>query len=511
MNVVELVAKLGVDVDESGFKKAADSISGLKKGLLGVGAAVAAGVAGFAAIVHSVAMSGDEFDALSDKLGISTDALQELKFATELGDSSFEALQTGFKILARTMDDAARGGKDSAAVFNRLGVNIKDSSGKMRPLEDMLGSIADGLLKVKDESTRLALAQKVFGRSGDQLVTFLNKGSSGIASFRQRARELGLVMSKDMVKAGAEFDDSLKDVNGAILGLKNAVGGPFIRAFGGALNVITKFIVANREVISQKVIYFFEKLSMALPYVTDALKALWWALSLVYAISKAVVSVIVDVLKWLGDTGPISAFVSRIEEMALALEDVYVGLKGGDSYFKDFLDGLGEFSSDNSFLTFLRAGVNLLINFSDPKRFTAFKAAFFNMTLDIADWFMRQVLWPFEKVLQIFGAMGSSTAKDLAASMSDFRSNGSIDILQNFKQDSEGRIDAAKAFGVTPISPESLQSFAPQNYSSQASSVQFSSQITVNATPGMDAEAVASLVVDKQRKELQEANAGVSR
>src|SRR6185312_8853517 len=102
MVVSELVAKLGLEVDETTFKAAESLIHGLKGGLFGIVAAAGAVVGGMLEMGRETANAAFEADKLATRMGVSTDAAQELSFAAEAVGASTESLTTSMFHMSRT-------------------------------------------------------------------------------------------------------------------------------------------------------------------------------------------------------------------------------------------------------------------------------------------------------------------------------------------------------------------------------------------------------------------------
>ncbi len=70
-----------------------------------------------------------------------------------------------------------------------------------------------------DGAEKSALAVKLFGKSGVELIPFLNQGRAGIEELKAKFRELGLEISGDTARAAEQFNDTLDTVKQALSGL----------------------------------------------------------------------------------------------------------------------------------------------------------------------------------------------------------------------------------------------------------------------------------------------------
>lgn len=193
---------------------AAKSVNGLLASMgaaLSVGALVAAGK-------HALD-TADNLAKLSQKTGLSVESLSVLRPIAEQAGTSLEGLAKGLQKLATAMVEAAGGSKEQVESFSRLGVSVKDAAGQLRPTEEVLLDLADAFAAMPDGAEKSALAVKLFGKSGVELIPFLNQGRAGIEQLKQKFKELGLEISGDTARAAEKFNDTLDTVKQALQGI----------------------------------------------------------------------------------------------------------------------------------------------------------------------------------------------------------------------------------------------------------------------------------------------------
>ena len=184
---------------------------------------VAAGGALFA-MAKSTANYGEELLKTSQKIGVSVQALAGLQHAAELADLSREQLTLGLKFLSVNMVEASRRTADGEALFRRLGVAATDTTGKLRPTEQVLLDVAEAFAHSTDGAGKSEMAVKLFGKAGLELIPFLNQGKAGIQELMAEAQKLGLVMSREDAEAANRFNDELKKLTAQLRGMTFAVG-----------------------------------------------------------------------------------------------------------------------------------------------------------------------------------------------------------------------------------------------------------------------------------------------
>jgi len=179
--------------------------------------------AGLTAMAKRSLDAGDEFAKLSQKTGVAVETLSAYAHGANLAGTDTETLAKALGRLARTASDAENGLKTAQRPFRDLGIAVRDSTGGLRPLEDLLGDVADRFSKLEDGTKKAALAQELFGRGGLQLIPFLNQGRAGLEAMRAEAERLGLVIDTQTARASEEFNDNLTRLEGSLTGLANVI------------------------------------------------------------------------------------------------------------------------------------------------------------------------------------------------------------------------------------------------------------------------------------------------
>lgn len=187
--------------------------------------------------IKSAADAGDRVDKLSQKMNLSRREFQEWDYITKQSGTSMEALSMGMKTLAV---QAEADGK----AFEKLGITVRDANGNIKDQGTLFNETLSALFKYENATERLAVASKVFGRSAQELAPILNSGAKSIEELRQRAHELGLVMSDEAVDASVEFGDTLNDL---ISSIRSAFYGAIQKVLPQLKEVVTNFIEATKE------------------------------------------------------------------------------------------------------------------------------------------------------------------------------------------------------------------------------------------------------------------------
>lgn len=189
---------------------------------MGRNLALAAGTATVAigALVKVAIDQADTMSKAAQRSGVTTEALSRLAWAGELSDVALESLTGSMYRLANGMAAAASGkDKDLAAIFSGLGIAITDAEGRLRSADLVMVDIAEVFANLENGADKTALAVKLFGRSGAELIPLLNNGRKGLADVAAEADRLGITISTDMGRSAEAFNDNLTRVQATARGI----------------------------------------------------------------------------------------------------------------------------------------------------------------------------------------------------------------------------------------------------------------------------------------------------
>ena len=255
MTLFDLVAKLTVDSGEfeSAINKAERSGKNLKDSLsanMGKVKAAVAGALSVAAIkrgidsvislANAVSVAGDRIDKQSQVLGLSRRAYQEWDYILGQNGASIDSLGVSMKTLNSLVLSATEGNKEAKDSFAKLGVGIHELENLS--VEDQFEAIVTAFQKMPPGAQKSALAVKIFGRQGMELLPLLNQEAGSIDKLRKRAEELGFIMSDDAVDASVVYGDSLDDLNRTFNGLKYNIGSKVLPILTRGIQKLTNFV-----------------------------------------------------------------------------------------------------------------------------------------------------------------------------------------------------------------------------------------------------------------------------
>lgn len=230
----------------AGFGKV---LGGIGKATLGIATAAGAGLTALGAgVVNSskeVATYGDNIDKMSQKLGLSATAYQEWSYVLGQAGTSIDNMSTGLKTMTNKLDDAKNGSAQNVEMFKKLGLSTEDLNKMNR--EEVFAAVIKGFQGMSDSTERAALANDIFGKSGQELTPLFNTTSAETQELMNNAKELGFVLSDDMVSASADYSDALDTLQHTMGGLKNNLMGEFLPSITTVMDGLTQIFAGDTD------------------------------------------------------------------------------------------------------------------------------------------------------------------------------------------------------------------------------------------------------------------------
>jgi len=219
--VVDLLMRTGSFETDS--KRAEKRLRELQKTAVSAGKAIGVGLAavatGAAVMAKQAIDAADDMDELAQKAGVSVEALSRLDYAAKISGVDIDTLSGGITKLTKFMVDSADAGSEQARIFEALGVEAMDATGGLRGADEVLKDLAGVFDDLPDGAEKTALAIKVFGKSGAELIPLLNQGADGLAKFAEKSDLVGYTLDTHTGKAAGDFNEKLDELGLSVDGL----------------------------------------------------------------------------------------------------------------------------------------------------------------------------------------------------------------------------------------------------------------------------------------------------
>lgn len=242
--IIDLLLRTGSF--ETDTKRAEKAMQGMSKTAFAVGTAMGQflhdGIVAVARaipdMINAAIDAADQMRDLSIRTGASTETLSKWAYAARQTGTDIEGLSRGLKLLSKNATEALDPKSQQAGLFKALGV----SRDALSDLEKLVPAVADAFKKLPDGPQKAAVAMELFGKSGSDLVEFLDQGSKGLDEFGDKAERLGIVISSQTADAADKFKDDLDDLKSASMGLAMQVAGELLPVLDDIVKWAQEFI-----------------------------------------------------------------------------------------------------------------------------------------------------------------------------------------------------------------------------------------------------------------------------
>ena len=172
---------------------------------------LAGAAAGMAVLVRQQAMFGSGLVEVSQRLGFSVERVQLLQRAFEGEGVAISTANIGLQRFTRRLADAAQGNELLLRTFNQLGVELRDSEGRLRGSHEVLLDVAEGLRNTDDQAERVRRAFQLFDSEGVAFVNVLQRGRDSLLAQQEAFRGLGVVTG-NQARTLKNLDQSFVDL-----------------------------------------------------------------------------------------------------------------------------------------------------------------------------------------------------------------------------------------------------------------------------------------------------------
>lgn len=206
-----------------------------------VGAAVTAATLALTAWVRTAINGADATRRQAENIGTVTDKLSAFKFAADIADIGANEMVNALGFMNRALGEVGDKTSTTGRLLQQLGINAKD------PIDATL-QLADAFQKSNDIQAKTQISMALFGRSGREMISFLNQGSGAIRDQMERARELGGVFSNELGVSADMLNDKITEIKTVFLGWAIQVATEITPTLVAIADVILD-LVANKELM----------------------------------------------------------------------------------------------------------------------------------------------------------------------------------------------------------------------------------------------------------------------
>lgn len=250
----ELVTILGVSIAKDAFSnvdKFHSKISSMMQNLI-VATGILKGAQMFKGFVDSAINGADALQKVSEKTGLSTDALQEWGYAASRAGLDANAVQGDLTKLATQ--------------FGIFGAGAGRAEERLLRLADTMHGMST------DKAARLG---SMYGLSSDTSMLLAKEGRGGIQQARQEANDVGAIVSPEKLKAARQFKSELSGMQMILKGIGTTMALSVVPYLQKTLTAFKSWIFENRRWLQLRLNAIMEGLAQTLQRVWNGIMKLW--------------------------------------------------------------------------------------------------------------------------------------------------------------------------------------------------------------------------------------------
>jgi len=199
----------------------------------------------------------------SQKIGTDAQYYQRMAYAMKSVNLTSEQMEGAFEKLNKGTAQLRLGQGPMEAGLKRLDPVLMAAIRRSKNAGDAFNLTAEAIRKTADPAKRAAIAQAVFGKSGQELLPILLKGADGINKVMTQADRYSDVMSNKTVAAGVSFTASLHHITGTLGALKDQALEGIIEKLAPILDKFAEWVADNKQIIGQKIEAVFNGIASA--------------------------------------------------------------------------------------------------------------------------------------------------------------------------------------------------------------------------------------------------------
>ncbi|MDR2946823.1 MAG: phage tail tape measure protein, partial [Candidatus Adiutrix sp.] len=314
-----LLITLGLDPSgvEKGVKQADNAISGGVKRMesnLATAAKSAAkflapvlGAAAIKSAINNYVATADALGDLSESLNMSGNELDAWGKAAQVAGGSAEGLSGTLQSMGTQIQNAVTFGmKRSQKVFDELGISLKNVDGTTKSATQVLEDLA-GAAETMDKAQFGGIAKKLGIDQGT--IMLLQRGRAGVQELVEEMR--GLSMTDEEIARAGDYDEQMNRLSFSVKAVAN---------------MFLQFLVPALDFVAQNLtkIFSFLRENKAFTYAFfGGLAAIIAAVVVPALVSMAAAAV--------AAMAPFLPFIALIAAVALAIDDLWTYIQGGDA------------------------------------------------------------------------------------------------------------------------------------------------------------------------------------
>ena len=205
------------------------------------------GLAGVTYVTKRFIDLGDALNKMSARTGATVEWLSAMSFGAERSGATIETLEQAIRKLNKAIAEAQQGNRTPYEVFRRL--RIDPSSMEFRSMDAgaQFELVARRLNEVQSQAEKTRLAMALFEEGGVMLLPLLGD----IDKLKQKAKELGIIMTKEQADTAAALLDAWTNLKYQLNAIFMSLGEALAPALKQVATWMSKMVKPIQSFVSQ--------------------------------------------------------------------------------------------------------------------------------------------------------------------------------------------------------------------------------------------------------------------
>lgn len=218
-------------------------------------------IAGLTKLIQSTATLGTKIADLAKSTGVSTGFLQEYGHVVTACNMESQDFYSAMEKMNDNMGKLRAGTGPLVSGLKNVSPALLKQLKATKSNEEAFNLMLSALGKVTDAEKRAYLSTLFFGAGNGKMANLADFSAEAIAQLAQQAHEFGLVMDDEAIAESQSFSNALTDLKSSAKGLGITIGAKLLPLITPLLTKLSKWITANRELISTKIEAAFKKIA----------------------------------------------------------------------------------------------------------------------------------------------------------------------------------------------------------------------------------------------------------
>ena len=205
------------------------------------------GLAGVTYVTKRFIDLGDALNKMSARTGATVEWLSAMSFGAERSGATIEMLEQAIRKLNKAIAEAQNGNRTPYEVFSKLRIDPSSMEFKSMDAGAQFELVARRLHEVQSQAEKTRLAMTLFEEGGVMLLPLLGD----IDKLKSKAKELGIIMTKDQADTAAALLDSWTNLKHQLNAIFMSLGQAIAPALKQVATWMSKMVKPIQRFVSE--------------------------------------------------------------------------------------------------------------------------------------------------------------------------------------------------------------------------------------------------------------------